>query len=117
MSWTKKKTECKRLHLIEQEQRQDVVDKRIVKFLFYVLTLYYNRVIIRYRKKEEEKMRKLEQNQKDMIMNRFVYAYMGVKTTAVARIIIMNIEKYGKQENDLEEDIHYAIEIATEQAQ
>ena len=117
MSWTKKKTDVSAYINMEQQQREDVVDKRIVKFLFYVLTLYYNRVIIRYRKKEEDKMRKLEQNQKDMIMNRFVYAYMGVKTTAFANIIIMNVEKYGKEQNDLEEDIDYAIEITREQAQ
>jgi hypothetical protein len=104
-------------YFVKQEQAARCRGQKNCKVLFYVLTIYYNRVIIRYRKKEEDKMRKLDNKQKEMIMNRFVYAYRGVKTTTFAQIIIMNVEKYGKEQNKLEEDIDLAIDITREQAQ
>lgn len=53
-------------------------------------------------------MRKLNQNQKDKIVKD--YGRIGF-------IIILNTEKYGKENNPLENDIDNAYEIMIEQAQ
>jgi hypothetical protein len=62
-------------------------------------------------------MRKLNNQQKEMIMKRFVYKRCGLLITATANIIIQNTEKYGKETNDLEQDIEQARDIMYQQAE
>ena len=53
-------------------------------------------------------MRKLNEVQKEMIRKQFM---------RIAQIIILNVEKYGKETNTLEEDIDIAYDIALQQAE
>lgn len=52
-------------------------------------------------------MRKLNQNQKEKIMKRFV---------GIANIIVRNVEKYGNENETLENDIDLAYDIMLEKA-
>lgn len=53
-------------------------------------------------------MRKLTQDQKDMIMNRYAFNRLGT-------LMVLGVQKYGKDDNNLEEDIDWAREIIEEQ--
>lgn len=52
-------------------------------------------------------MRKLNQNQKEKIMKRFV---------GIANTIVKNVEKYGNEKDLLENDIQLAYDIMLEKA-